>query len=119
MNTDLIQRMQSQFDELAQIHPAETGIEFWFARDLQEPLGYARRESFLTAIQRAIESCKTTGNEVEHHFRGVTKMVPPGSGAKRSIENFMPTLTIAAKNLATEKKLEKNSGRLPEEGTWG
>jgi len=117
MNTDLIQRMQSQFDVLAQSHPEETGLEFWFARDLQEPLGYARRESFLTAIQRAIESCKTTGNEVEHHFRGVTKMVPPGSGAERSIENFMPTLTIAAKNLATEKKLEKNSGRLPEEGT--
>ena len=91
MNKDLIIRMQSQFDQLAQTHPEEANLEFWFARDLQEPLGYARWENFLTAIQRAIESCKTTGYEPEHHFRGVTKMVPLGSGAERPIEDFMLT----------------------------
>ena len=91
MNKDLIIKMQSQFDLLAQLHPEESGVEFWFARDLQEPLGYARWENFLTAIQRAIESCKTTGYEPEHHFRGVTKMVPLGSGAERPIEDFMLT----------------------------
>ncbi len=42
------------------------------------PARYARWENFVTAIQRAIESCKTTGYEPEHHFRGVTKMVPLG-----------------------------------------
>ncbi|MBE7539167.1 MAG: DNA damage-inducible protein D [Fimbriimonadaceae bacterium] len=91
MNKDLIIRMQSQFDELARTHPEEPNLEFWFARDLQEPLGYARWENFLTAIQRAIESCNTTGYEAEHHFRGVTKMVPLGSGAERPIEDFMLT----------------------------
>ena len=91
MNKDLIIRMQSQFDQLAQTHPEEANLEFWFARDLQEPLGYARWENFLTAIQRAIESCKTTGYEAEHHFRGVTKLVPLGSGAERPIEDFMLT----------------------------
>lgn len=91
MNKDLIIKMQSQFDQLAQIHPEESGLEFWFARDLQEPLGYARWENFLTAIQRAIESCRTTGYEPEHHFRDVTKMVPLGSGAERPVEDFMLT----------------------------
>jgi DNA-damage-inducible protein D len=91
MNKDLIIRMQSQFDQLAQTHPEEPKLEFWFARDLQGPLGYARWENFLTAIQRAIDSCKTTGYEAEHHFRGVTKMVLLGSGAERSIEDFMLT----------------------------
>jgi DNA-damage-inducible protein D len=91
MNKDLIIQMQSQFDELAKPHPDEPSVEFWFARDLQEPLGYARWENFLTAIQRAIESCKTTGYEPEHHFRGVTKMVPLGSGAERAVEDFMLT----------------------------
>ena len=91
MNKDLIIRMQSQFDQLAQPHPDEPNLEFWFARDLQEPLGYARWENFLTAIQRAIDSCKTTGYEPEHHFRGVTKMVPLGSGAERPIEDFILT----------------------------
>jgi DNA-damage-inducible protein D len=91
MNQDFIIRMQGQFDQLAQTHPEEPGLEFWFARHLQEPLGYARWENFLTAIQRAIESCKTTGYEAEHHFRGVTKMVTLGSGAERPIEDFMLT----------------------------
>ena len=91
MKPDLIPKMQSQFDGLAQQHPDEPKVEFWFARDLQEPLGYARWENFLTAIRRAIESCKSTGYEPEHHFRGVTKMVELGSGAVRSIEDFMLT----------------------------
>lgn len=91
MNTDHIHKMQNQFDELAQQHPDEPKIEFWFGRDLQEPLGYARWENFLTAIQRAIESCKSTGYEVEHHFRGVTKMVTLGSGSKRPVNDFMLT----------------------------
>lgn len=41
--------------------PYEPKIEFWFTRDLQEPLGYARWENFLTVTLRAIESCKSTG----------------------------------------------------------
>jgi len=91
MNKELIIQMQSQFDALAQSHPDAAALEFWFARDLQEPLGYARWENFLTAIQRAIESCRTTGYEAENHFRGVTKMVEVGSGAKRPVEDFMLT----------------------------
>ena len=91
MNKDLIVQMQSQFDALAQSHPEAAEVEFWFARDLQEPLGYARWENFLTPIQRAIESCRTSGYEAEHHFRGVTKMVEVGSGAKRPVEDFMLT----------------------------
>ena len=91
MNKDLIIQMQSQFDTLAQRHADAPEVEFWFARDLQEPLGYARWENFLTAIQRAIDSCKTAGYDADHHFRGVTKMVEVGSGAKRPVEDFMLT----------------------------
>ena len=83
--------MKGTFDALVRTHPDAGGIEFWFARELQEPLGYARGENFLTAIQRAIESCQTTGVDPENHFRGVTKMVPIGSGVGRPIEDFMLT----------------------------
>lgn len=91
MNKDLIVQMQSHFDALVRTHPDATGVEFWFARDLQEPLGYARWENFLTAIQRAIESCRTTGYDPEHHFRGVTKLITHGKGGQREIEDFILT----------------------------
>lgn len=90
MDQQNIQVLQMQFDALAQSVPDEN-IEFWFARDLQEPLGYARWENFLTAIQRAIDSCKSTGYSADDHFRGVTKMVKLGSGAERPIDDFMLT----------------------------
>jgi DNA-damage-inducible protein D len=90
MESKAIQLMKDHFDALSQTIPNE-GVEFWFARDLMEPLGYVRWENFQTAIQRAIESCETTGYAVEDHFRGVTKMVRLGSGAERSIDDFMLT----------------------------
>ena len=91
MNKELILQMQSQFDALTQTHPDAFDLEFWFARDLQEPLGYARWENFLTTIKRAIESCKTTGYEVGHHFRGVAKLITHGKGGQHEIEDFMLT----------------------------
>jgi DNA-damage-inducible protein D len=76
----------------AAVQRADTdGIEFWFARDLQTPLGYARWENFQTAIHRAIESCESSGHGASDHFRGVTKMVKLGSGSQRDIDDFMLT----------------------------
>lgn len=90
MSKENILRLQGKFDALVKSVPEEE-IEFWFARDLQEPLGYVRWENFITAIKRAIESCETAGYEPENHFRGATKMIQLGKGAQRTVEDFMLT----------------------------
>jgi hypothetical protein len=41
MNKEIILQMSNQFDSLVRTHPDALDVEFWFACDLQEPLGYA------------------------------------------------------------------------------
>ncbi|WP_207261885.1 DNA damage-inducible protein D [Desulfovibrio sp. Huiquan2017] len=90
MDKQFIVRLKNQFDSL--IHgTTEENVEFWLARDIQEPLGYARWENFMNVIQKAIDSCATAGSNPDDHFRGVTKMVQLGSGSEREVIDLMLT----------------------------
>ena len=93
MDIQKIQQYKSTFDQIAKTvkDDDDNAIEVWYARELQEVLGYARWENFITAVGRAIESCKTLGINVDDHFREVTKMVLLGSGSKREVQDFMLT----------------------------
>jgi DNA-damage-inducible protein D len=82
--------LQANLEAGAQRTDAE-GVEFWFARDLQAPLGYARWENFQTAIQRAMQSCEASDHAVSDHFRGVTKLIVHGKGGEREVDDFMLT----------------------------
>ena len=93
MDIQKIENYKSAFDAITKVVKDEDGndIEVWYARELQDVLGYARWENFVVAIGRAMESCKTLGISVDDHFREVTKMVQLGSGAQREVQDFMLT----------------------------
>ncbi|MEI2695501.1 MAG: BRO family protein [Saprospiraceae bacterium] len=80
MEKDTIIKLNKRFEECAY---EQDGIEYWLARELQELLGYADWRNFLNAINKAKESCQTTGESVSDHFVDITKMVKIGSGAER------------------------------------
>jgi len=93
MDIQKIQQYKSSFDLIAQEIKDDGGdsIEVWYARELQQVLGYARWENFVVAIGRAMESCKTLGINVDDHFREVTKMIALAKGAQREVQDFMLT----------------------------
>ena len=54
------------FEDLKQTNTH--GAEYWSARDLQPLLGYSQWRRFQQAIERAMTSCKTSGNSPANHF---------------------------------------------------
>ena len=88
MKKEIISQLHSSF-ELA-VNETD-GIEFWFARDLQELLGYTKWENFIKVIDKAKTACANAKQETSDHFLDLRKMVDLGSGAKREIEDIMLT----------------------------
>ena len=67
------------------------GLECWSAREMQEILGYKDWRNFLNTIQKASKACQNSGESIQNHFVGITKMVKIGSGTDRSIDDIALT----------------------------
>lgn len=94
MDKQSIIQYKSAFDAIATYIESDNGqekVEVWFARELQTVLGYARWDNFLSAINRAVDSCNTQGINVDDHFREVTKMISIAKGAMREVKDYMLT----------------------------
>ena len=92
MEKNKIATLKRSFDEIAHTHVDDSdSVEYWYARELQQLLGYSRWEDFERAVQRGITACENTGVPVENHFREVPKMVRLGSGSQREVRDYMLT----------------------------
>ncbi|MFH0894936.1 MAG: DNA damage-inducible protein D, partial [Bacteroidota bacterium] len=88
MKKEIIQKLCKTFEEAAY---EQDDIEYWLARELQDLLGYSDWRNFINAIDKAKQSCETTGQLVFDHFVDVTKMVRLGSGSERQVDDIMLT----------------------------
>lgn len=70
-------------------HLTDDGIEFWFARELQNVLEYTKWENFAKVIDKSKIACINSCNSIKDHFPDIGKMVDIGSGAEREINEIM------------------------------
>ncbi len=89
MKTEIIESLSNYFEDHSKT--TENGIEFWFARDLQQLLGYTKWDNFKKVIHKSKISCEVTDNDILDHFADVGKMVKIGSTTEREIDDIMLT----------------------------
>jgi len=86
MENNIINSPNKDFESIKKID--ENGVEYWVARELMPLLGYSRWEGFDEVVSRAARAALNSGQEVDNHFRQLTKMVDIGSGGKRAIKDW-------------------------------
>lgn len=88
MKKEIIHLLHKSFESVSY---EKDNIEFWFARDLKELLGYTQWRNFLFVIEKAKMACKNAGQQIVDHFADISKKVDLGSKAKREIEDIILT----------------------------
>ncbi|MFZ3054870.1 MAG: DNA damage-inducible protein D [Minisyncoccales bacterium] len=88
MEKEIIFRLHENLEKLKQ---EKDGIEFWFARDLQNIFKYVDWRNFLKVIEKAEESCKNSKEEINNHFIEIEKEIRIGNDAPKNILDIMLT----------------------------
>ena len=69
-------------------HVDDDGNEYWYARELQNILGYKQWRSINELIERAKVACKESDNNIHDHFAVQRKMVDIGSNTQREVLDY-------------------------------
>jgi len=90
MNRQDIRKLINDLESCKKIHETY-GIEYWFARDIQNLLGYSDWRNFINVIDKAKQSCINSQREIKEHFLDKKTEVIIGSGAIKKQDNIMFT----------------------------
>lgn len=88
MKQELIDTLFSRFESASS---EVNGVTCWSAREIYPLFGYTKWANFLTAIEKAKESCKNASGSTEKHFADVSKMIELPHGAVREIDDILLT----------------------------
>jgi len=82
----IISSLNKNFESIKKID--KNGVEYWQARELMPLLGYEKWQNFEEIISKAVKACINSGQAVDNHFTGFSKMVEIGSGTVREIKDW-------------------------------
>ena len=81
------------FEEIKKIN--EYKQECWRARDLYKLLGYTEYGKFLPAIERAKEACRNSGQNINDHFAGASKMITIATGTPKETQREVKDYSLS------------------------
>ena len=90
-------------------HIDENGIEYWYARELMNVLGYSSWDKFKNIIKKAIIACKNSKVAVEECFSQVGKTLEMPNGGEKYVKDYNYKLNryacyLIAQNGSSTKK---------------
>ena len=89
MANDLVNKTEKDFESIK--HIDESGVEFWYARELMTILEYSKWGNFIKVIDKAKQACENSNISVFEHFADIGKTIKMPKGAKKVIDDFKLT----------------------------
>jgi DNA-damage-inducible protein D len=83
--------INNYFNEFNRFVYEADGLEFWFARDLQNLLGYSKWDNFLNVIEKAKTACRNSGIKIDDHFADTVRVTKMPNGGDKEVGDIFLT----------------------------
>lgn len=86
-SAELTEYSEKTFENIK--HYTDDGIEFWYARELQNVLEYSDWRNFLKVVDKAKLACENSGHSADECFVDVTNTSPMPNGGVKPMDDIM------------------------------